>query len=218
MKFSGWSPFPIHKNQLNAELSPTGEGRPSGLHLSGIIHRMKVAAGEKVGGIKGDQEGVRMMEGFLWEIALEYMTSGLTFDEAMDLAFKRHMGAVRRQIATQIKLERDNVHMTPDGFDNAEGSLESYKYTRRSFKSAVNAEEFESNFWPWFIQEKSYCLAAGVDTVKWIVCFASGDYTRGPGGFPKVLEGSATFTPEELVSNWKIVMAHAASMTEEDYE
>jgi len=179
---------------------------------------MKVAAGENVGGIKGDQEGVRMMEGFLWETALEYMASGFSVDEAMDMAFKRHMLAVRRSITTQVKLVRDEVHMTPDGLDKAEGILESYKYTRRSFKSAVNAEEFESNFWPWFIQEKSYCLAAGVDTVKWIVCFAAGDYTRGPGGFPKVLEGSATFTPEELVENWNVVMAHAASMTEEDHE
>ena len=159
-----------------------------------------------------------MMEGFLWEIALEYMINGLEVDQAMDLAFKRHMGAVRRPIATQIKLERDGVHMTPDGLDKTEGILESYKYTRRSFKSACTAEEFESNFWPWFVQEKSYCLAAGVDTVRWIVCFASGDYTRGPGGFPKVLEGSATFTPQELLTNWGVVMAHAASMSEEDHE
>jgi hypothetical protein len=170
---------------------------------------MKVAAGEKVGQIDGDQDGVRLQEGFLWETALEYMIAGLTLDEAIGLAFKRLMVAIRSDVTTQIKLEQDGVHMTPDGFIKNTGALESYKCTRKSFKNAASQEEFETNFWPWLVQEMGYAYALGVDTVTWIVLFQAGDYSKGRGTGPRIVQATATFSTDELIENWRVVMIHA---------
>lgn len=213
LKFSGWSDFPVWDNMRTADLTEMGVGRPGGLHLSAVIHEMKVAAGEKVGEIKGDQPYMRMQEGFLWETALEYMIGGLSLDDAIELAFKRYMIALRNNICTQVALEKDGIHMTPDGLDKAEGVLESYKCTRRSLRSAI--EDFESNFWTWMIQEKSYAYALGVDTVRWIVLFQAGDYSIGKGTGPRAMECTAVFTPEELVSNWRMVLTNAEPLREE---
>ena len=210
--WSGWAPFPIEDNMLSAELKRSGEGRPSGLHLSHVLHKMKEAAGENVGGIPGDQPGVRMQEGFLWETALEYMIAGMSLDEALETAFKRYMVALRGGMSTQVKLEKDGIHMTPDGFNSEKGELESYKMTRRSFARAQTQEEFENNYWTWIMQEQSYAYALGVDTVTWIVLFQAGDYSKGRGTGPICVQATATFSAEELAQNWKIILANAEGM------
>ena len=187
-----------------------GEGREPGLHLGAIVQRMRIAAGEKTGTPEGWQDDVCVEEGFLWETVLEYVIAGLSLDEAYDMAFKRYCLYIRKHIVTQIHLERDDIKMTPDGLDTKEGILESYKATRKKMPSTQ--EDFEAKFWPWLVQEKSYALAAGVDTVRWIVLFHAGDYSRGPGSGPRMVESTATFTPDELFENWRVVLKHAEAL------
>ena len=210
MNWSGWSVFECQPR--DASLRPLGEGRPPGLHLGAVLHRMKVAAGDKVDGVEGDQEGVRMQEGFLLESALEYVAAGMTLDGALELAFKRYMIAIRSGITRQVAVERDGIHMTPDALDPERGLIESYKMTRRSLRGARTQEDFEANFWIWLCQEKSYALACGVDTCRWIVLWQAGDYSRGVGSGPQMLECTATFTPEELLANWATVLMHAEAL------
>lgn len=171
-----------------------------------------MAVGENVGDVPGDQPFVRMQEGFLWEVALEYVAAGMGLDEAMDVAFKRYMVELRKGHTTQVRLEKDGIHMTPDAFNPTAGETESYKVTRRSLGRAKTKEEFETNFWPWLVQEKSYCHALGVDTVHWIVLWQAGDYSKGVGSGPQMLQSTATFTPDELVSNWNAVLRHAEAL------
>jgi len=213
--FGGWTEFPAHEKMLSAELHPMGWDRPDGIHLSEVIHEWKKGLGEKVGAIEGAQEGVQLIDGFLWEVALEYMCAGVGVDQAMDLAFKRYMTALRSDIVTQIKLEKDGIHMTPDGFNEKEGLMESYKCTRRSVKKATTEESFKENFWPWIVQEQSYCLAKGVDTARWIVLWQAGDYS-GAGTPPKILELTITWSLDELIENWGRVKAHAERMRERE--
>lgn len=212
MLWTGWSDW--NCVPLSADLTPMGEGRTPGLHLSSIIHRMKVAVGENVGDIKGDQPLVRMQEGFLWESALEYVAAGLPMDQALEVAFKRYSVELRKGVCQQVKLEKDGVHMTPDAFNATTGEIESYKCTRRSLAKAKTQSEFEENFWPWLVQEKSYAYALGVDTVRWIVLWAAGDYSKGHGSGPRMLQSVGVFTMEELVSNWKTVLMHAEALRE----
>lgn len=208
MKWSGWSEFPIEMR--TADLEPLGNRE--GLHLSSVLNRIKVALGEKVTPIDGDQENVRPQEGFLWETALEYHIAGMSMDDSIDLAFKRYMVALRTGIVKQVKVVRDEIRMTPDGFNHTLGEVESYKHTRRSLRNARDQAEFENNFWYWLMQEKSYCYALGVDTARWIVLWAAGDYSKGWGSGPRVLQSVATFTPQELVGNWQVVLKHAEAM------
>lgn len=209
MEFSGWTPLDVAGNMRTADLRPMGEGRADGLHLGAIIHAAKVAAGEKVGEVEGDQPGARMQEGFLWETALEYILAGAHFDDAVELSFKRYCLALRGHVVKQIALERDGVHMTPDGLDPQVPQLESYKSTRKSLRYARTGEDFEAHFWTWVMQEKGYLYAAGLDQVRWIVWWQAGDYSRGKGTGPMVLEATAKFTRDELEANWRGVMAIA---------
>ena len=209
--WTGWEEFKAPL--LDSSLNPMGTDRPPGLHLSDVIRAMKQAAGEKLEGPEGEQEGLRMLEGFLWETAVEYILAGMTHDQAMEAAFRRYMLHVRRGMVRQVRLEQDGIKMTPDAFDPAEGRLESYKHTRRSLKNALTIESFSESFWTWFVQEQSYCLAAGVDSVRWIVLWAAGDYGKGPGTGPQALECTVTFTPDELLTNWhKVVLKHAEGL------
>ena len=196
----------------DADMRKAGEGRPPGLHLGAVIHRMKVAVGENVGGIPGDQDGVRMVEGFFWESALEFVAAGLPLDQALDISFKRYCLNIREGIVKQIQFEKDGIHLTPDGLNTELGELESYKCTRRSLRKAKTQEEFQQNFWPWLVQEKSYCYAAGVDTVRWIVLWQAGDYSKGVGSGPQMLQCVCTFTAQELVDNWRVVLKHAEAL------
>lgn len=186
-----------------------GEGRPEGLHLGDIIRARKIALGESVKSPEGDQPNVRVCEGFLWETAVEYMLAGVSRDEAIDLAFKRYCMQIREGVVRQVRLERDGVHMTPDAFDPATGRLESYKATRRTLNNARTWELFSEHFWSWVWQEMSYCLAARVDSVRWIVLWQAGDYSKGWGSGPQVLEATATWTEEELAAQWREVLQFA---------
>src|SRR5262249_34152091 len=76
---------------LDAALQPMGTGRGSELHLGSIVREMKRAAGENVESIPGEQEWLRTQVGFLWEAAVEYTIGGMQIDDAIELAFKRHM-------------------------------------------------------------------------------------------------------------------------------
>ena len=231
-RWTGW--VPIDVTGLDAALDPMGTGRGSELHLGTIIKEMKRAAGDNVDSIPGEQEWLRAQVGFLWEAAVEYVIAGMPIDEAIELAFKRHMRALR-QMSRQVKLERDGIHMTPDGIDGRQvyyhGSpspqetgwfightLLSWKATWRGAGKAATLEDFEDNFWAWHTAEKAYCAAAqvagllpaGEATCRFEVLWVRGDY-RGAGG-PKALGCEITWSPDELSANWAAILAHRARL------
>jgi hypothetical protein len=213
VELSDWTPLDVEACMLGADLRPMGEGRPGGVHVGDVVRAAKVAAGESVVAPEGDQPGMRMQEGFIFETIVEYMLGGLAFDAAVELAFKRHCLALRAGVVKQVRLERDGIHGTPDALDPSVPQLESYKSTRRSLRRA--RDNFEGEFWPWVMQEEAYCYMAGVDRVRLIVWWHAGDYSRGKGTGPQVMEMTARFTPEELERNWSGVCTIAARMSEE---
>jgi len=171
---------------------------------------MLLGQGKKLGEVPGSQPGVHFIEGFLWEIALEYVHAGMGIDEAIELAFKRYMTALRSNIVKQIQLVKDDIHMTPDGYNHVEGVMESYKSTRKKLRKSQ--ADFEKHFWPWIIQEGSYCWAKKIDTARWIVLFNAGDYSLGPGSPPRMMESTATWGPSELSEIWGRVLEHERHM------
>ncbi len=200
--FSGWSPYPTP----NLPASLVASDRGSELHLGDCLQQMRVAAGEASDEDTGGE--LLMLEGFLFEMAVRYMAGGLDYDTAMELAFKRYARSLDPQIDWQVALCREGVHMTPDGVNRTVGELVSVKHTRKSLKRARTKEDFESNFWLWQCQEKSYALELGVDTARWIVWWAGGDYGRGAGTPPCCLQATMQWSAEELVENWRKVMVY----------
>lgn len=203
MIFSGWSPFPLG-TVLSADLKPTGDRE--GLHLSQVLDRMAKAMGETYSG--NDDPSVRFTAGFVFETAVEYMLAGMTHDEAMDASFRRHMMTIRAGVTTQVHLEKDGIKGTPDALNKVLGEIESYKNTWK--KLPATQDEFESKFWRWCWQESSYAYMGGIDTCRWIVLFNNGDYRAIRG--PVVMQATATWTAEELLSNWQTVLMHAEGL------
>jgi hypothetical protein len=219
-RWTGWSPIDVAG--LDAALQPMGTGRGAELHLGTILREMKRAAGENVESIPGEQEWLRAQVGFLYEVAVEYVIAGMSIDDALELAFKRHMRALR-VMSRQVKLERDGVHMTPDGLDAHR--LYSWKATWRGAGKAgfgrdleEGLRDFEDNFWPWHMAEQAYAAAAqhagllpkGDATCRFEVLWVRGDY-RGAGG-PKALACEVTWGPEEMDANWAVILRNKERM------
>ena len=232
-RWTGWEPIDVAG--LDAALQPMGTGRGAELHLGQVLKAIKIAAGEKVGDIPGEQPWLRAQCGFLWEAAVEYTLAGMGFEDAMELAFKRMMRALRSNLVRQVKLVRDGIHMTPDGIGRAPaisrpdmvtcivaspptGPLYSWKLTWRSQGKAATLEDFEDNFWLWIMAEKAYAAAAQVSgllpegdaTCRFEVLWVRGDY-KGAGG-PKALTTEVTWSADELTENWCVVLAHRDRM------
>lgn len=180
---------------VTADLRPMGEGRPGGLHLSTAIRAMAKHAGLPYTGIEGEQEGYRGQMGFLMERALMNVWREFIPTQIPD-------------IETQLQLEHDNIHMTPDGFDVGNHRLIEMKLT---WKSARKWEEDpEQHFWSWLVQAKSYMWALGelsgepVLDVLFAVGFVNGDYKgKWRLGFWTDL---ITFDRDELADNWRAVL------------
>jgi hypothetical protein len=218
-RWTGWTAIDVAG--LDAALQPMGTGRGAELHLGAIIREMKVAAGGNVSDIPGEQPWLRAQVGFLWEAAVEYVVAGMGIDEALELAFKRHMRALR-VMSRQVRLERDGIHMTPDAIEGR--ALLSWKATwRGAGKAGYGAtdheeglRDFEDNFWHWMVAEKAYAAAAqvagllpeGDATCRFEVLWVRGTY-RGAGG-PLALATEVTWSEAELRSNWDVVLKNAA--------
>ena len=197
--------LPEARTELGEKL---GENRAPGLHLSHITNEMRRAA-DLPGDIPGEQPGIRMQMGFLWEHALRLVASGVPVGDAMEMSYKRWMLMARSGVVQQITGERDGIHMTPDGLDCNEGVMDSYKYTYKSMAKADSQVEFEENFWPWLVAEKGYAWAWGVDTTRFFICWDRGDYTFKPGrGGPQVRIYDCVYTQQELEDNWAAVLAY----------
>lgn len=212
IEFSGWTPIDIAGSLRSADLQAMGAGRESpewDLGMGEVVQAAKVAAGESVADIPGDQPGVRIQEGFLFETIIEYVLAGAEFDEAAELAFKRYMLHLRKDVLRQVRLVKDRIRMTPDAIDPTVPEIQSYKSTRRTLRKARTQEDFEENYWHWIMADSGYAYAAGLDRVRWIVWWHAGDYSKGVGSGPQVLEMTARFSQDELVANWNGVLTIA---------
>lgn len=215
MQWTGWSPIDVIANARTADGTVVGSDRvATDLHLGRIIHEAKVASGENVGMVPGDQDGLRMQEGFILETVVDYVLAGMRFDDAIQIAFKRY-GLQILPWVRQVHLEADGIKMTPDGLDPfavsiADGAPEpelvSIKATRRTLRNARTLEDFSAHFWTWFMQEQGYLRAAGLRQVRWIVWWIASDYSKGKGTGPSLLDCRVKFDQEELDQNWKGVL------------
>lgn len=190
---------------LDGSLSPMGAGRPTGRHLSDIIKRRKEEAGENMNEIPGDQPGIAMQLGFLFERALEYV-----FREFMQ---------VQRNTQTQLHESADDISGTPDGFDHDADGLEEYKTTMRTMK---DWEQDPQNFWTWMEQTKGYLmmlsrrLGRPITRVTFYILWWYGDYSRKPGRGRQITKTVLEFDWEEIEENWRLMLRYDAVMRKEE--
>lgn len=183
-----------------------------GLHQSQIIRAKKRANGDKITGIEGEDPNLRAQWGFLWERAVDLVWVGVPWYLALEIAWKEYLGAAqveipkRGPVETQLRLEKDRILMTPDGLDHGNGLLESYKMTWKSMRKWL--EDPEQYFWDWLDGEAGYIHTLReqrfpeLNTVRFFIFWANGDYTRKPGKGPQATFTDVKFSVDELERNW----------------
>lgn len=207
-----------------------GTDRVDGLHLSQIIYAMREAAGLPTGGIAGEDQALRPLLGFLWERVVSLVWMGVPYRDALEAAWKEYMSAVSTgppdrgaQIETQLRLSRDNVLMTPDGFDGTR--LESYKLTWKSMRKweempvGVDFDIMQAeHFWPWIRSEMAYLGAMNessstkILTVRFFIFWINGDYSRKIGRGAQATFTDLSFSLKELDANWSLLLKWRAEV------
>lgn len=169
-------------------IGSSGDHRPSGIHVSGIIKSMLNHMGTYANrGLDWDKDATFAI-GYLWE-------------EVLSRAFAESQRP--HKIGPQ---EEDGIILTPDGFSSVEDAVEEYKATWRSIRNALPPD-----VWEWMIQAKSYCHVCRTRKVIFRVFYINGDY-KGSG--PTYKRCDITYTPAEIAENWKMVVNHARYMEE----
>lgn len=223
MKITPLKPFKIEARDGSLQLM--GTGREPGLHLSSIIKEKKRAAGESVSGIDGEQDNLRSTLGFLWERVLDLVWLGVGYRDALEIAWKEYLEMAHLEIPgrtedreVQLRLEANQIKMTPDAFDRGAWRLESYKLTWRSMRAWE--QELEAKFWSWLDAEAAYLLALSeregkpVLKVLFVVFWINGDYSREkwvPGARyrgPQATWTEVEFTQEELEYRWRTIIRY----------
>jgi hypothetical protein len=208
--------FQIQPRTANFEL--IGTDRAPGLHLSHIIKRMKEEAGEKVTGVEGEQEWLRAQIGFLWEIALE-----IAWKRYVQVCDFQQLPFHRGVKDSQLTLQLDGIHMTPDALDIEEEALEESKLTWRSMRKWV--EDPVNNFAFWHVQTMGYLKGINelrkqarmppILKVRYFVFWCGGDYSHKPGRGPQPTAGEMRVAEEEIEQNWRTILRYKAVLEKE---
>jgi hypothetical protein len=162
--------------------------RSPGLHLSSIIKDLNKTLG-------------RSKEGSGWDMG-PTCAVGLLWEEILSTHFAEALGDRIGEV------ELDGVAMTPDGFIVDEWVLAEHKATWRS-----STKHSVGDIWDWMTQIKAYCYALNTHRCLLRVLWVVGDY-RGSG--PQYQCFLLTFTDNELMDNWQMLMNHKRVMEGRD--
>ena len=178
----------VPTNIESVNFSEDDNPRSEGLHLSDILEDIEVNTLRANRGGDIDLNAFRTM-GFIWERVL----TGQLIQAAEDCGSLVRPG----------ELEKDGIYMTPDGLCPNEWVLEEWKCTWKSMRREIE------DFWRYWAQIKSYCLALDCSHARLRVFFVNGDY-KGSG--PRFRVWEAEFTSRELQENWDMNLNHGKSM------
>jgi len=175
--------------------------RPSGVHLSGIlskIHGYCDAVCPETIESQLQFETSNLMElGCMFEFALKHWFAKLYPDKYIDPS----------------NLSRDGVHMTPDLYDLERDAYPDVKFTRKSARACPGDERMAY----WEMQVKAYCHADDCNTGQLMVCHVNGLYAwlSNKASVEEIAQDDAifnvwerTYSDEELIANWALVLAH----------
>lgn len=228
---------PLKLESLDGSLLPMGTNRPTGCHQSSLIKEMKIANGENVSSIPGEDPALRPLIGFLYERVVDLIWMGVDYHEAFDQVWKEYWRVAkvdldRGKVVNQIRTSCDGILGTPDGLDLEKGRIESYKFTWRSKRKWEEAAEEE--FWPWLKSEAGYLYAinqtgwregdklhraeAPIFTCRFFIFWANGGYSRKPGDGPQATYTDVTWGERELYENWQTLLTYKAYLESKSAE
>lgn len=239
MKVTRLKQFTIEK--LDGSLHPMGQDRAPGMHQSTIIREKKRAAGGNVDPIDGEQDSLRAQLGFIWERVLDLVWIGVPYWAALEAAWAEYLSLANVDIpgrsqnrSLQLRLERDGIKGTPDGFDHDAYRIESYKLTWRTMRKWTGDEwdkasktwriasdeemvaSIEENYWDWLDAEAGYMAMMNdsglyprpVTKVLFVPFWINGDYSYQKGHGPQATWTEVEFTLEEIEYRWATTLRY----------
>ena len=159
--------------------------RPSGLHLSSIIHDRCKGVDPKRYDRGGPPDVAKMETGSAVEAALERKLA------------KYSPGGFRPP-----PMQQDGIWCSPDWI-TAQGILEEFKCTWYSMRKECPTHDV---YWPWRTQIKGYCYVLQVLEAILRVLFINGTYAPPTPVFKSY---RLIFTPGELKESWGQNVGHA---------
>ena len=157
--------------------------REPGVHVSQIVNDLYFTLfPRKDDGELSVEDELRIQMGFLWEEALTHV-----------------WGARSPWRPPQVCV--DGIWGSADGLDTERGVIHEYKCTWTS------AKRTPADVWRWMAQVKAYCGMYGVDQAQFDVLHVCGDYGRPIR--PQHNAYLVTFSEQEIVENWKMLLGHA---------
>lgn len=190
-----WRDIPIPFELTTAEGKRMGEGRSAGVHLSDAINLMeKAKLGEDGSGKTYDNSN------------LMWAAFGFMFERWVDRALVEYYGFQRALKVSQQELLCDGVYLTPDAFNVDDGFYEEYKARWRS-KAKWDGPDWERWFWKELVQVKANAHVLGTKHARLVIFFVCGDW-KPPVPHPPVCR-EFEFSEQELLDNWRSVVAHA---------
>lgn len=184
-----------------------GEHRGAGLHLSEVIHYMRVTLGE-LSDAQTNMGDLWAMHGFVFELWVgQALTTYLSYSDV--------------NLVEPGECEVDGILMNPDRLDVGDGKLWEMKATWKQMKKLidggeVNVEGLKKFFWHWLVQVMSYCNALGTRRARIVINFVNGDYTyKPPNGGPQFRAIDLEFTAAEIRENWKMILVNAAGLRQQ---
>ncbi len=184
------------------------EPRSPGCHHSDVIRDLEntvILPGQRKPDIEVSPEEMATLNryrelGMLWEIVLEAAFRKRRVDNLDPAKFLR-----------QVEVEHDRVFKTVDAIFIPEWRVLEYKLTFKS-KNRATLDRFESEFWNWFAQLKSNCLAHDTRIASLFVMWLCGDW-HPP--VPITRRYDIVFEERDLIDNWTMLLNHKKIMEAE---
>ena len=184
------------------------EPRSPGCHHSDVIRDLEnthIKPGQRKSDIDMSDDDRATMHrywelGFLWEVVLESYFKKRRIANLDPSKFLR-----------QIEKEHDGVFKTIDAIHIPDWRVLEYKLTFRSMNRAT-LDKIEMEFWGWFTQLKSNCLAHETRLASLFVFWINGTY-HPP--VPQTRRYDIIFEEAELVENWHMILTHKKVMEKE---
>lgn len=188
---------------LSADGRAMGEGRtPNSLvngvltvHLSSILRFMESSMQDRQTAADGNP---------MWA------AFGFMFERWIEKALVEYYGFQRALRIEQGEQLCDNVLLTGDALNLADGVYEEYKVRWRSARKFMDAGEWERWFWKELRQVMANCYVYGTLKARLIVFFVCGDW-KPPQPWPPVCR-ELTFTQAELDHNWQVLQGNRRAM------
>lgn len=196
--------LPYTPQMYDATGNRWGTGRGAGLHLSEVIRYMREGLGARLPAQDAGNPGFAQV--------------GLMLEVWVERALATYVGYGEQHLVTPGEMYVDGIGMNPDRYHTRDDKVVEYKATWRSLRKLeldgeLDLDAFEELFYYYRWQVMAYCHGLGCLAADIVILFVNGDYSyKEPRGGPQFRVIEMRFTEQEIMDNWRNILANAEGL------